>query len=420
MHHHRAVLHRRALTALAAAAALSLAACGSDDGGSGDGTEAAAGGSSSGGSAEGQTVDWWMFGGDERLNAYVEDYVAPLAAEQGVTLNQVRITDTADAVDQVLAQRAAGQSDTGGDVDLIWVNGENFSTLKQADAWFCGWVEGLDAADLLDLDDPAYATDFGTPVEGCEMPWNRAQSVVLYDSESASAEDFADYEALRTYVESEPGSFTYPAPPDFTGSMVVRTFFYEVAEDAGQVDAIQGDFDQAVFDELAPLLWERLNALEPSLYRGGETYPDAQADVLDLFDNGEIDLLFTYDAGSVGGQVDDGTLPASTRSVVPEPGTIGNTNFVGIPANASDKEGAQVVADILLSAEAQLEKFTGGPGFFPVVDPALTDLEEQFTAVEVPKSELGFAELTEGSLPELQAGWLTALEDGWRAEVLQR
>ena len=59
--------------------------------------------------AEGQTVDLWMWGGDERGNAYVDDVLAPAAAELGVTLRRVPVTDTKDALRRVLAERAAGE-----------------------------------------------------------------------------------------------------------------------------------------------------------------------------------------------------------------------------------------------------------------------------------------------------------------------
>lgn len=67
--------------------------------------------------ADGQTVDLWMFGGDERGNAYVDDVLAPAAAELGVTLRRVPVADTRDALRRVLAERAAGEED--GTVDLV-------------------------------------------------------------------------------------------------------------------------------------------------------------------------------------------------------------------------------------------------------------------------------------------------------------
>ena len=52
--------------------------------------------------ADGQSVNWYMYGGDDALNAFVEDEVAPRLAALGVRLNQVRITDTAEAAERVL------------------------------------------------------------------------------------------------------------------------------------------------------------------------------------------------------------------------------------------------------------------------------------------------------------------------------
>ena len=421
------------LLALAAGLGLLLAACG-DDGGSVPETSAdGPGGATSAGegpsaidpsdwdavlaAASGQTVDWWMFGGDDRLNSYVDGYVTDELATLGITLNQVQISDTAEAVNAVLAELQAGR-DTGGSVDLIWVNGENFATLKQADGWLCGWPSQIPAAENVDLDDPAIASDFGTPVDDCEAAWNRAQSVVVVDPERVPADATADLDAFEQHVKDTPGLFTYPAPPDFTGSMVVRTWFYDVAQDAGQTDALSGAFDQAVFDELAPVLWERLNALEPSLYRG-DSYPTAGPDVETLFSDGEIGSFITYDSGSIGGKVADGVFPERTRSASLGSGMIGNTNFVGIPVNAGDAAGAMVLADVLQTVDAQYAKQVEGPGYYPAIDPELAGAAERFEAIETPPSQLPFAEQVENSLPELQAEWLSALEDGWVENVLQ-
>ena len=89
--------------------------------------------------ARGQTLDWYMYNGDEAVNAVVEGYVAPrLSAEYGVTLQVVPVADTADAVNKVLAERQAGRAGSG-TVDAIWINGENFATGKQAGLWLCDY-----------------------------------------------------------------------------------------------------------------------------------------------------------------------------------------------------------------------------------------------------------------------------------------
>ncbi len=81
------------------------------------------------------------------------------------------------------------------------------------------------------------------------------------------------FEALQTWVHENPGTFTYPAIPDFVGSVFIRHLFYWAA---GGPDPFLGEFDQAVFDQYAPVVWEYLNDIEPDLWRGGDTYPRVQ------------------------------------------------------------------------------------------------------------------------------------------------
>jgi putative thiamine transport system substrate-binding protein len=75
--------------------------------------------------ARGQTVYWHAWGGDPRINDFIAWVGDQALARHGVTLEQVKLASTADAVAAVEAERQAGQ-DSGGAVDLIWINGENF------------------------------------------------------------------------------------------------------------------------------------------------------------------------------------------------------------------------------------------------------------------------------------------------------
>ncbi len=55
--------------------------------------------------ARGQTVFWNAWGGDERINAYIAWVGRRVAEDHGVTLRHVKLSDTADAVARVLAER---------------------------------------------------------------------------------------------------------------------------------------------------------------------------------------------------------------------------------------------------------------------------------------------------------------------------
>lgn len=128
--------------------------------------------------ADGQTVRWWLYGGDERVNRYIDEHVVPAAAGQGVTLERVPVADTADAVQRVVAEVQAGQAD--GSVDLIWINGENFAVGERGGLWLEDWAGRLPNARYVD---PATAdTDFGLAVDGQESPWSRALFVYAHDT----------------------------------------------------------------------------------------------------------------------------------------------------------------------------------------------------------------------------------------------
>lgn len=367
--------------------------------------------------ADGQTVRLWMYGGDDKGNAYVDDVLAPAAAELGVDLERVPIADTSDAVNRVLSERRADVTD--GDVDLVWVNGDNFATGQQAGAWLCDWTSMLPNMAYVAPDDPLVTSDFGLDVDGCEAPWHKAQFALVYD-EARVPDPPGSVEELLTWIEENPGRFTYPAPPDFTGSVFVRQVLYALS---GGVEQVPLEFSQEAYDELAPGLFDRLEELAPSLWRGGETYPQELGELDQLYADGQVDLTMTYGPATLPDLVAEGTFPASTRVLLLDGGTIGNASFLALPSTSGSRAGAMVVADLALSPEQQLAKARPEVwGQFTVLDQALlpADVRERFAAL--PRSAVlpSYAELSEGSDPELAAAWVTALDEGWRRQIAAR
>jgi putative spermidine/putrescine transport system substrate-binding protein len=366
--------------------------------------------------ARGDTVTWFMWGGSDTINRYVSDHLGEvLLRDYDITLNRVPITDAADVVNMVLTEKEAGIAQ-GGAVDLIWINGENFRSMKQADLAFCGYTGLLPNDALVNWENPAIANDFGVPVDGCEVPWNTVQFAFAHDS-AVLPEPPRDMAALLDWIKANPGSFTYPAPPDFTGSAFVRHVFIHAA---GGPETLIGPFDQARFDEVATRTWAILNEIEPFLWREGQTYPNTVTQLNELFANGEVAFTFNYDPAQFGLAVDAGIYPETTRSFGLTDGTIGNTNYTLIPFNASNKAAAMVVQNLLLSGEEQLEKAkTEVWGAAPAIEVARTSPEVQagFAAIERHPSVVSAEELARAALPELQADWLTAIEAGWKANV---
>ncbi|MEZ4645236.1 MAG: ABC transporter substrate-binding protein [Chloroflexota bacterium] len=328
------------------------------------------------------------------------------------------VSDATEYINKVLGEKEAGR-DTDGAVDLVWINGENFRTMRQGDLLYGSWSQFLPNSAYVNWDDASVANDFGFSVDGYEAPYGKAQFVMVYDSAKV-AEPPRTIEDLLAWIQDNPGKFTYPAPPDFTGSAFVRHICYWAA---GGYDALLGEFDQALFDEKLPACWQTLNDIEPSLWREGQTYPENHTRQQDLFANGEVYFDMAYNPAEASSLVENGRYPETTRTFVFDTGTIANTHYVAIPYNSPNKAAAMVVANYLLSPEAQLSKAQPEKwGDLPVLDPTLLPAEwqAQFAAIPRGVATLSTEELAANSLPELQAPWLTAIEQAWTSEVLQR
>lgn len=367
--------------------------------------------------ADGTTVNWFMWGGSDTINANVDNDIGDVIKEKfNVTLNRVPVGETADAVNKVLDEKAAGV-ETGGTIDLIWINGENFQTLKSADLLYGPWSEELPNAQFVAWDDPGIANDFGEPVNGLESPWGHAQFVIEYNSEFV-ADPPTTFEDLQTWIHDNPGLFTYPAIPDFTGSVFVRHLFYWAA---GDTAPFLGEFDQAAFDQFAPTVWEYLNDIEPDLWRSGDTYPEAAA-MQDLLANQEIHFNMGYGPGRASTNIADGIYPESIRTFVFDTGTLSNNNYVAIPFNAANPAGAMVLSNYILSPEFQLVMADPDQwGWLIPTDPTTWPAEDQATlnSYGTGIATLSAAELNSKALPEPNGDWVTAMEAGWIENVLE-
>ena len=366
--------------------------------------------------ADGQTVQLWMYGGDDQGNAYIDDVLAPAVAKEGVTLERVPVTDTADALNRVLSELQAGRDDDG-TVDMIWVNGENFATGKDAGAWLCDWTSMMPNIKNTASDDPLLTNDFGTPVEGCEAPWSKAQFSFVYNSDVVT-DPPTSLAGILDWARANPGRFTYPAPPDFTGSVFTREVLYSVS---GGYENVPLEFSQKAFDELSPALYTELADLAPSLWRAGDNYPASGDELNQLYADGQVDWTMTYGPSAVTELVANGTYPAGTKILTLDEGTVGNASFLGIPSNASAAAGAMVVANVALSIDQQVAK--ADPriwGQFTVVDyDSLADGDKaKFDALPSSPVVPTYAELSKNANPELSAAWLPAVEEGWRTRVL--
>lgn len=301
--------------------------------------------------ARGQSVFWNAWGGDDRNNAYIAWVGEEVRRRHGVTLNHVKLTDTAEAVSRVLAERTAGRNE-GGTVDLIWINGANLASMKAQGLLYGPFTEVLPNFQFVDTrGKPSTVVDFTLPVEGMASPWLMAQVVYVYDSARTKPADLPrSIPAMLEWSKRNPGRLTHPAVSNFLGATFLKQALYELAPDPA---ILQQEATDAAFASATAPLWAWYDALRPTLWRAGRDYPESGPAMRQLLADGEIDLMISFNPAEAVLGSSSGLLPDTARATSLEKGTIGNTSFVAIPFNAANKEGAMVVANFLLEPEAQ-------------------------------------------------------------------
>ncbi|CEG21760.1 hypothetical protein BN1080_00676 [Planococcus massiliensis] len=367
--------------------------------------------------AEGQEVNMYMWGGNENINRYLDDWVAPrLQEEYDVDLQRVPVNDAQDFINQLVDEKSAGKKE--GSIDIIWINGENFKAAKDNELlWgdFAGKLPNFN--EYINPDALEVAEDFGEPVEGLEAPWGKAQFVFVHD-EKKVAEPPKSMEELAEWVKENPGQFTYPALPDFTGSAFIRHVLYETTGGYEQYQQPAADIED-LEQRLAPM-WQYLNEIEPYLWRKGETYPESLAKLDQLYANGEVSMTMSYDPALAASEVMKGRFPESTKTFLLKGGTLANTHFLSIPFNSSDKAGALVAINEMLSPEAQTAKLSPENwGDLSALDFEKLSAEQQkaMNEVDFGPATLPLEELEGNRLPELSSDYIEVIEKGWMENV---
>src|SRR6056297_4069535 len=350
------------------------------------------------GAAEGQTVYWHAWGGSNATNDYIAWAGDQVAERYGVSVEHVKLKDTADAVSRVIAEKSAGK-DTGGSVDLIWINGENFAAMKEQGLLFGPWAEDVPNWQYVDVEGkPAVTSDFTVPTDGLEAPWGMAQLSFYYDS-ARLAEPPRSIQALGDWADENPGRFAYPQPPDFVGSTFLKQAVLELAPDSS---VFREPVTEEAYAEATAPLWAWLDDLTPDLWRGGAAYPQSAPRLIQLMADNEIGLAVSIELNAASNAIANFELPDTVRSYVMEGGTIGNASFVAIPYNANAKAGALVLANFLMSPEAQAHKQdpeVWGNGTVLALDKLSEEDRAAFDAIELGVATLAPDELGD-ALPE--------------------
>lgn len=365
--------------------------------------------------AKGTTVTFYGYGGDEKTNNWIDTYVArELKERYDITLKRVGM-NIDDILNNLLNEKSMNVE--SGNMDIVWINGENFFTAKENNLLFGPFTDKLPNFEkYVDTQSDEVQYDFGYPVEGYEAPFGKAQFVMVYDSSKVDKVP-TDYKELMEFVKNNPGKFTYPAPPDFTGSAFVRNIICDIV---GYEQFMDMETDEEVVREAIQPAIDYLISLKPYLWNQGKTYPSESGLLDNIFADGEVYMTMSYNPNEASGRINTGEFSNTTKTFIFDNGTIGNTHFLAIPFNAPNKAAALVAINFILSPEAQASKYVPEVwGDLPVVDyNKLTDEEKQlFDSVKLGEATIPQNILLDHRIPEMPADLVPIIEKIWMENV---
>jgi putative thiamine transport system substrate-binding protein len=361
--------------------------------------------------ARGQTVHWNAWAGDEKANAFIAWVGEETGRRYGVKVVHVKLKDTAEAVQRVVAEKAASR-DSSGSVDLIWINGPNFLAMKEQGLLFGPYAERLPNWRYVDtVHKRSNLIDFTIPNEGYESPWRLAQIVFVVDGKRVK-DTPSSVAGLLAWAKAHPGRLTHPNVRNFLGATFFKQALYELAPDPM---VLQRPATDASFAATAAPLWAWYDQLKPALWRGGAQFPENGPAQRQLLNDGEIDMMIAFNPSEAAVAAQAGLLPDTVRTFTFAKGTIGNTSFVAIPYNATAKEGAMVVANLLLEPATQARaQDVRQMGNFTVLDLAKLSPEDRRRFDELPRHPALPTHVELGTtLLEPHPSWMTRITAEW-------
>ena len=359
-----------------------------------------------------KNVNFHAWGGSKNINNYIKWVSEKVKNKYGIKLKHIKIKDTSQAVKKVLYEKIS-KKNTNGSIDIIWINGENFSSMLENNLlYYKNWIYELPNSKNIDLKiNSSLMYDFGIFNQGREMPWGLSQLIYFYDSAKVfnpprNANEF------KEYVVKNPGRITFPQPPDFTGTSFLKQILTEITEDKNKlIEKFNVNKHKLILDNL----WLWLDFVTPYLWKQGKSYPKNYVALTQLLSDNEIDLAMSFNIAFPSNEVTKKNLPLTTKSYISTEGSLSNVHYLAIPYNAANSSASKLVINFMISPEAQLRKenhnFWGDPNVltFSRLD---QKWKKKFIKLSNGPAMIKKTDL-EKKLQEPHPSWVKEIENNW-------
>jgi putative thiamine transport system substrate-binding protein len=349
--------------------------------------------------AKGETVYFYAWGGSKPVNDYLRWASKELADRYQIRLRHVKVADISEAISRLNAE-AGSQSA----IDLLWVNGENFSFLKQQQLLLGQLWSQIPNTALLATDALPLQHDFGVAMDEFEVPWGVGQFNLISNAalfkqsaenspDALSANNTISPSSLLAAAKRFPGEISYPRPPEFHGTTFLKQLLVALSANDQRLQHAATVEAQA---ELLPLLWDYLDQLHPLSWQQGRAFPSSNTEQLSLFQQQQLAMVVSFNPNQLVKDQQSARLAATSQRHYFSQGAITNSHNLAIPKGAQSPDAAKVVINFLLSEYAQQQKLTGSWGDPAVIKPLVDD------AATLPAQQ------------ELHSSWQQVIEVSWQ------
>jgi putative thiamine transport system substrate-binding protein len=337
--------------------------------------------------AQGQTVYFYAWGGSKPVNDYLRWAAKEIATRYQVKLRHVKVADISEAVSRLKAEDGSKSA-----IDLLWINGENFSYLKEQHLLLGDLWSQLPNSQLLATQQLPLQNDFGVPMDGFEVPWGVGQFNLIANA-GVFKQNSITPQSLLAAAKQHAGRISYPRPPEFHGTTFLKQLLVALSNEDQRLFAPVTAAAQA---DLLPQLWAYLDVLHPLSWQQGKAFPSSNTEQLSLLQQQQLVMTVSFNPNQMAKEQSEKRIAASSERLYFSQGAITNSHNLAIPKGAQSPDGAKVVINFLLSELAQEQKLNGSWGDPAVITPLLDK------ASTLPAQQ------------ELHSSWQQVIEDSWQ------